>query len=72
MQRMENSLVKGLIALSKDKNLKRSNDLKDGFCLIANALFELNTLRKEFMKQDMTPSTTILANLCIKTHPLRY
>ena len=41
--------------VGKDKNFKLTNDLKDGFCLLANALFELNTLRKESMKPDMNP-----------------
>ncbi len=56
LQRVQKPLIKGMIALSKlvgDKKL--GQDGVDGFTLIANAAFELNCLRREMLKPDISP-----------------
>ena len=62
LQRVEKPLVKGLIAISKFVGQGKLNqDGIDGFTLVANAAFELNCLRREMLKPDISPQ---FHNLC--------
>ena len=62
LQRIQKPLIKGLTALAKlSSDTELTDDLKESFLLLSTANFELNSVRKEFIKPDLNPQ---LSNLC--------
>lgn len=51
IQKVVKPMVTGLIAMAKTKN--PNNDQEDAMALVANACFELNTLRKDLIKPEL-------------------
>ena len=61
LQRIQRPLVKGLIAMAKDCTDPCSTEKEHGFMLLSTAYFELNQLRRDFIKPDLNPR---FAHLC--------
>jgi hypothetical protein len=55
LQRVQKPLIKGLTAMAKLDQQVLTQDVKDGFMLMAHANYELNCLRKEMIKPDLNP-----------------
>ena len=61
LQRVQKPLVKGLTAMAKACTDPCSTEQEHGFMLLSTAYFELNQLRRDFIKPDLNPR---FAHLC--------
>ena len=68
LQRVEKPLVKGVTALIQSFGGKKTSNMQqDALALLCHSLYELNSLRKEFMKPDINPK---YQHLCKATNPV--
>jgi hypothetical protein len=66
VQKVQDSLVKGIIAFTKDL-VAPSDSFKDALTCLAHANFELNMLRRELIKPDLNARFVHLCKPAVKT-----